>query len=247
MSENNVILNIKNLNKKFNNTEILKNINLEVNKSEVVVILGPSGCGKSTLLRCINKLEIINSGEIIFNNINIHDKNINIKDIRQKIGMVFQSYDLFDNMNVLKNITLGPIKVQKRDKEEVINYAKELLKKVKLEGYENRLPKELSGGQRQRVAIIRALAMDPEIILFDEVTAALDPEMVQEVLEVIADLAIQNRTLIIVTHEMNFARKVADRIIFMDEGNIVEENNPKDFFKKPKTVRAQQFLNKFNY
>lgn len=227
------ILEIKNLTKKYGSQTILDGIDLSIDKGEVVVVVGPSGCGKSTLLRCINSLEDIDAGEII------HDGH--------KIGMVFQSYELFPHLSVLDNITLAPIKVQKRDKAEVKKQALELLKRVGLLDKADSYPRQLSGGQKQRVAIVRALCVEPEILLFDEVTAALDPEMVREVLDVMLDLAKQGRTMIIVTHEMQFAKAVADRVIFLDGGHIVEEGKPKDFFENPKTDRAKKFLDVFSF
>ena len=227
------ILEIKNLTKKYGSQTILDGIDLSIEKGEVVVVVGPSGCGKSTLLRCINSLEDIDAGEII------HDGH--------KIGMVFQSYELFPHLSVLDNITLAPIKVQKRDKAEVKKQALELLKRVGLLDKADSYPRQLSGGQKQRVAIVRALCVEPEILLFDEVTAALDPEMVREVLDVMLDLAKQGRTMIIVTHEMQFAKVVADRVIFLDGGHIVEEGKPKEFFENPKTERAKKFLDVFRF
>lgn len=227
------ILEIKNLTKKYGSQTILDGIDLSIDKGEVVVVVGPSGCGKSTLLRCINSLEDIDAGEII------HDGH--------KIGMVFQSYELFPHLSVLDNITLAPIKVQKRDKAEVKKQALELLKRVGLLDKADSYPRQLSGGQKQRVAIVRALCVEPQILLFDEVTAALDPEMVREVLDVMLDLAKQGRTMIIVTHEMQFAKAVADRVIFLDGGHIVEEGKPKEFFENPKTERAKKFLDVFSF
>ena len=227
------ILEIKNLTKKYGSQIILDGIDLSIDKGEVVVVVGPSGCGKSTLLRCINSLEDIDAGEII------HDGH--------KIGMVFQSYELFPHLSVLDNVTLAPIKVQKRDKAEVKKQALELLKRVGLLDKADSYPRQLSGGQKQRVAIVRALCVEPEILLFDEVTAALDPEMVREVLDVMLDLAKQGRTMIIVTHEMQFAKAVADRVIFLDGGHIVEEGKPKEFFENPKTERAKKFLDVFSF
>ena len=241
------LLRIRNLNKSFGERKVLDGIELSLYKGEVLVVLGPSGCGKSTLLRCINGLETIDSGDILLDDTSIYDKNIQMRQVRQKIGMVFQSYDLFHHMTVIENIMLGPIKSQKRDKQEVLALARELLRKVGLEDRENDYPRQLSGGQKQRIAIVRSLCMKPELILFDEVTAALDPEMVREVLDVILDLAKQGMTMIIVTHEMHFAQAVSDRILFLDNGKIVEEAKPEEFFTKPKTDRAKQFLNKFEY
>lgn len=242
-----VLLKIENLHKNYGERGVLKGINLLLHRGEVLVILGPSGCGKSTLLRCVNGLERNDKGDIIFQGRSIYDKEIKIREIRQKVGMVFQSYDLFAHMTVIENILLGPMKSQKREKEEVLTLARTLLEKVGLADRENSYPRQLSGGQKQRVAIVRALCMNPDIILFDEVTAALDPEMVREVLEVIKNLANQGMTMMIVTHEMNFARSVADKVIFMDEGVILEESSPEEFFENPKTDRAKQFLNKFEY
>lgn len=243
----NPLLNITALTKSFAEKEILKGIDIAVNKGEVIVILGPSGCGKSTLLRCLNGLEKIDSGSIKFNNLELHQSKTNWTTIRSQIGMVFQSYDLFPNMTVLDNILLGPTKVQKRAKSQVIKEVDELLKRVGLLDRKNSYPRELSGGQKQRIAIVRALAMNPEIMLFDEVTASLDPEMVREVLEVIQELAKSGMTMVLVTHELNFARKVADRIIFMDQGHIVESSDPETFFTAPKTDRAKQFLTVFDF
>lgn len=247
VSVDNPILEIKNLQKNFGNQQILDHFSLQVEEGEVVVILGPSGCGKSTLLRCINGLEEIQGGEIFLRGENISDRQKNMHEIRQKIGMVFQSYELFPHMTVMENLLLGPIQAQKRKKAEVEKEAEKLLDRVGLLDKKNSYPRELSGGQKQRVAILRALCMHPEVILFDEVTAALDPEMVREVLEVISDLAKEGRTMLLVTHEMQFAKAIADRIIFMDGGKIVEENPPEVFFQNPETERAKQFLHVFDY
>lgn len=241
------LLKVNSLRKNFGEVEALKEINLEVKKGEVVVILGPSGCGKSTLLRCINGLEEIKSGEIKLNDNEVLGKDIPWVEVRQKIGMVFQSYELFAHMNVLDNILLGPTKVQKRHKEEVEKEADILLKRVGLYERKNAYPRELSGGQKQRIAIVRSLCMKPEIMLFDEVTAALDPEMVREVLDVILGLAKEGMTMLIVTHEMSFAKNVADKIVFMDNGQIIEVSKPKDFFENPKSERAKAFLNILNF
>ena len=241
------LLSIRDLVKGYEGETVLDGIDLDIKKGEVVVVLGPSGCGKSTLLRCINGLEDIQGGEILFEGEKIDRKGRNISKIRQRIGMVFQSYELFPHKTILDNITLAPVKVQKRDKEGVRAEARELLKRVGLEEKENAYPRQLSGGQKQRVAIVRALCMHPEIMLFDEVTAALDPEMVREVLDVILELARQGLTMIIVTHEMQFARAVADRVIFIDEGKIVEEDEPERFFTDPQTPRAKAFLHTFEF
>lgn len=241
------LLQIKNLYKQYDQVTALSDINLQVCKGEVVVILGPSGCGKSTLLRCINGLEKIHSGEILLAGEMISHENTNWSLVRQKIGMVFQSYDLFPHMTILDNILLGPIKVQQRSQQEALEQAEKLLARVGLTEKKNAYPRQLSGGQKQRVAIVRALCMNPEIMLFDEVTAALDPEMVREVLDVMLELAHQGMTMLIVTHEMAFARAVADRIVFMDEGKIVEVTPPKEFFTAPKSDRAKRFLNTFSF
>ena len=241
-------LSIKNLHKSYDSHEILKGINLDVHRGEVVVILGPSGCGKSTLLRCINGLESIQDGSIVLDREIISGRSASeLSGIRQKIGMVFQSYDLFPHKTILDNITLAPMKVQKRAKADVEQEALELLQRVNLRDKVHAYPRMLSGGQKQRVAIVRALAMHPEIMLFDEVTAALDPEMVREVLDVMLELADQGLTMLIVTHEMQFAHAVADRIIFMDGGHIVEEGSADEFFNHPRTLRAKEFLNNFRF
>lgn len=241
------VLAIKNLVKKFDRHIILDDLNLNVQEGEVVVILGPSGCGKSTLLRCINGLEEIQSGSISFQGKEISGVKESAGHLRQKVGMVFQSYDLFPHLSVLGNIMLSPVKVQKRKKDEVKEEALKLLKKVGLSDKADSYPRQLSGGQKQRVAIVRALIMHPEILLFDEVTAALDPEMVREVLDVILALARQGKTMLIVTHEMQFAKAVADRIVFMDEGKIAEEGTAKQFFEHPRTERAKKFLHVFSF
>lgn len=241
------LLTIDNVVKRFDDTTILDGISFSVKKSEVIVIVGPSGCGKSTLLRCINALEPIQEGSIALDGDVIERNSKTLPLLRQRIGMVFQSYDLFPHLTVLDNILLAPCKVQKRDKEEVKQEAMSLLERVGLKEKAKSYPRELSGGQKQRVAIVRALCMHPEILLFDEVTAALDPEMVREVLDVMLDLAKQGRTMLIVTHEMQFARAIADRIIFLDNGKIVEEATPEEFFDNPKTERAKQFLNTFEF
>ncbi len=241
------LLTIDNVVKRFDDATILDSISFSVKKSEVIVIVGPSGCGKSTLLRCINALEPIQEGSITLDGDVIERNSKTLPLLRQRIGMVFQSYDLFPHLTVLDNILLAPCKVQKRDKEEVKQEAMSLLERVGLKEKAKSYPRELSGGQKQRVAIVRALCMHPEILLFDEVTAALDPEMVREVLDVMLDLAKQGRTMLIVTHEMQFARAIADRIIFLDNGKIVEEATPDEFFDNPKTERAKQFLNTFEF
>lgn len=241
------ILKLNKINKYYGNMHALKDVSFSVKKGEVVVILGPSGCGKSTTLRCINGLEKIQSGEMEILGVKIGKDFNSWRQIRQKVAMVFQSYELFDHLNVMKNVTLGPIKVEGISKDEAEKRAKFWLEKVGLSEKAYAHPKELSGGQKQRVAIVRALCMEPEIMLFDEVTAALDPEIVREVLDVMLNLASEGRTMIIVTHEMGFARGIADRIIFMDKGEIIEISTPNEFFTNPKTDRAKKFLNMFEF
>lgn len=226
---------------------ILKGVSLSVERGEVVVILGPSGCGKSTLLRCINGLESIQGGTISLDGEVISNRTKEMHLIRQKVGMVFQSYDLFPHMTVLQNILLGPIKAQKRSRSEVESEAEALLKRVGLYEKKDAYPRQLSGGQKQRVAIVRALCMHPQVMLFDEVTAALDPEMVREVLDVMIELAKEGQTMLIVTHQLEFARAVADRIVFIDDGLIVEEDTPEQFFNNPRTERARKFLSAFMF
>lgn len=242
-----VLLEIQDLYKKYDGVPALSGINLRIHKGEVVVILGPSGCGKSTLLRCMNGLEPVESGKILLDGQELTAKQADWHLIRQKIGMVFQSYDLFPHMTILENILLGPTKVQKRNRAEAQKQAEELLDRVGLLDRKDAYPRQLSGGQKQRVAIVRALCMNPEMMLFDEVTAALDPEMVREVLDVMLGLAKQGMTMAIVTHEMNFARAVADKIVFIDEGKIAEESDSESFFTNPKTERAKRFLNIFEF
>lgn len=247
MESSEKILEIKHLTKRYDENVILNDINLDIHKGEVVVLLGPSGCGKSTLLRCINGLESIQDGEIYLNGDKISNQTKSMHLVRQDIGMVFQSYDLFPHMTILNNIILGPRKAQNREKNEVVREAEELLKRVGLYEKKDAYPRQLSGGQKQRAAIVRALCMHPKVMLFDEVTAALDPEMVREVLDVMLELAREGSTMVIVTHEMQFAKAIADRIIFLDESRIVEESEPKVFFTNPKTERAKQFLNIFDF
>ena len=244
--EERIQLQVSGLVKRFGTETVLNGIDLDVHKGEVVVVLGPSGCGKSTLLRCMNGLEPLTEGTIRLDGEEITTGGKKITRLRQKIGMVFQSYDLFPHKNIIDNITLAPVKVQKRPKAEVEQDAEKLLKRVGLWEKRKAFPRELSGGQKQRVAIIRALCMNPEVMLFDEVTAALDPEMVREVLDVMLELAEQGMTMVIVTHEMQFARAIADRII-LDRGHIVEEASPEEFFTSPKTQRARDFLQTFSY
>lgn len=243
-----MVLEVKNLIKSYDgNTPVLNGISFEIKRGEVVVIIGPSGCGKSTFLRCLNKLESIDSGEIRFDGQGIWNEDKKVHELRQKIGMVFQSYELFPNKTILDNVTLAPVIVQKRNKQEAIKEAEQLLERVGLLDKKSAYPRQLSGGQKQRVAIVRSLMMHPEILLLDEITAALDPEMVREVLQVVLELAKEGMTMAIVTHEMAFAKAVADRVIFMDKGCIVEENTPEAFFSNPQTERAKQFLNTFEY
>ena len=241
------ILHIKNLSKCYGDTKVLKNINISVKKGVVVVIIGPSGCGKSTLLRCLNGLEEIQEGEVLLDDQVVNPNKKNLSKNREKIGMVFQSYDLFPHLTILQNVTLAPIKVKKRNRREVEKEALELLERVGLRSKKDDYPRQLSGGQKQRVAIVRALIMHPEVLLLDEITAALDPEMVREVLDVVLDLAKEGRTMVIVTHEMQFAKAVADRVTFLEGGKIVEEGDPKKLFEKPETDRLQRFLQTFTY
>ena len=241
------ILHIKNLSKCYGDTKVLKNINISVKKGEVVVIIGPSGCGKSTLLRCLNGLVEIQEGEVLLDDQVVNPNKKNLSKNREKIGMVFQSYDLFPHLTILQNVTLAPIKVKKRNRREVEKEALELLERVGLRSKKDDYPRQLSGGQKQRVAIVRALIMHPEVLLLDEITAALDPEMVREVLDVVLDLAKEGRTMVIVTHEMQFAKAVADRVTFLEGGKIVEEGDPKKLFEKPETDRLQRFLQTFTY
>ena len=241
------LIEFQGFNKFFGEAQVLKGIDLSVQRGEVVVILGPSGCGKSTLLRCLNGLEVAHSGSLRFAGKELLDKTTDWRQVRQDIGMVFQSYHLFPHMSVLDNILLGPLKVQKRDPREAREQAEKLLERVGLADKRDAFPRQLSGGQQQRVAIVRSLCMNPQVMLFDEVTAALDPEMVKEVLDVIQDLARDGMTLLIVTHEMAFARAVADRVVFMEAGRILEHNTPEAFFTNPQTARAQQFLEKFSF
>ena len=245
--ENKIQLQVSGLKKRFNTETVLDGIDLTVHKGEVVVVLGPSGCGKSTLLRCINGLETPTEGAVSLDGNEVTSNSKKISQLRQKIGMVFQSYDLFPHKNIMDNVSLAPVKVQKRPRKEVEQDAERLLKRVGLWEKRKAFPRELSGGQKQRVAIVRALCMKPEVMLFDEVTAALDPEMVREVLEVMLELADGGMTMIIVTHEMQFARAIADRIIFLDGGKIQEESSPEEFFTNPKTQRAKEFLKTFTF
>ena len=238
------MINVENLSKNFGNLKVLKNISTTINKGEVISIIGPSGSGKSTFLRCINKLEEPTEGHIYIDGMDLMDKNTDINKIRERVGMVFQHFNLFPRMTVLENLTLSPTIVKKESKEEAEKYALYLLQKVDLSDKANSYPNQLSGGQKQRIAIARALAMKPEVILFDEPTSALDPEMIKEVLDVMRNLAKEGMTMLIVTHEMGFARNVGNRILFMDNGEIIEDCSPKDFFENPTNERIKDFLNK---
>ena len=238
------MITVKNLKKSFGELEVLKDINTDIKEGEVVVILGPSGSGKSTFLRCLNLLEEPTSGQIFLENQEITKKDIDIDEVRKKMGMVFQQFNLFPNKTIFENITLAPILTKKMTKEQAEKKATELLKRVGLEDKKDVYPKQLSGGQKQRIAIIRALCMEPDVMLFDEPTSALDPEMVGEVLEVMKDLAKEGMTMVVVTHEIGFAREVGDRIIFMDKGYIVEENSPENILDNPQESRTKDFLSK---
>ena len=244
MTTNETLIKVEKLEKAFGEIKVLKGIDTEIKKGEVVVIIGPSGSGKSTFLRCLNLLEEPTGGHIFFDNTDITDPNVNINVHRQKMGMVFQHFNLFPHMTVLKNMTISPIKVLGIPKEEAENRAMKLLERVGLADRANAYPSQLSGGQKQRVANVRALCMQPEVMLFDEPTSALDPEMVGEVLEVMKQLAKEGMTMAVVTHEMGFAREVADRVMFIDEGIIMEEGTPDEVFNNPKSPRLKDFLSK---
>ena len=239
------VLDIKNLKKSFDGNGVLDGIDLAMGDGEVVVVVGPSGCGKSTLLRCVNGLETPDSGEILLDGAPI--SGMEMVQVRRQIGMVFQSYDLFPHMDVLGNLSLGPVKALKRNRNEVEAEAVQALKRVGLADKLHALPRQLSGGQKQRVALVRAMLMRPRLLLLDEITAALDPEMVREVLNVVLDLARDGRTMLIVTHEMRFAEAVADRVLFLEQGKVVEEGRPADFFHHPQTPRARAFLDTFEF
>ena len=238
------MIRVNNLHKSFEKNEVLKGINEHIEKGEVVVVIGPSGSGKSTFLRCLNLLEVPTSGEIIFEGKNITDKKVDINKIREKMGMVFQQFNLFPHKTVLDNLTIAPIKVKGVSKADAEKKAKELLDRVGLLNKADAYPSSLSGGQKQRIAIARALAMDPDVMLFDEPTSALDPEMVGEVLNVMKELAKEGMTMVVVTHEMGFAKNVSDRVIFMDQGVIVEDESPKELFENPQHERTKNFLSK---
>lgn len=241
------ILEVRDMVKAYDGDPIFDGFSMDVETGDVVAVLGPSGCGKSTLLRCINGLEKIQGGDILLKGESVVKREKDMPDVRKKIGMVFQSYELFGHMKVLDNLTLGPVKAKGEDKAEAEKRALALLDRVGLKDKADSYPKNLSGGQQQRVAILRAMLMDPELFLFDEVTAALDPEMVQEVLALVGELAKEGKTMLIVTHEMEFARKVANRIVFIEEGRIVEDTDPETFFERPETERSRQFLEGLHY
>ena len=243
MSDN-VLIRAENVRKSFSGKDVLKGIDLEIHRGEVVVIIGPSGSGKSTFLRCLNLLEVPTGGHIFFKDVDITDKKVNIDLHRQKMGMVFQHFNLFPHMDILRNMTIGPVKLLKKSEEEAEKYAMALLERVGLADRAHAYPSQLSGGQKQRIAIVRALCMQPEVMLFDEPTSALDPGMVGEVLQVMRDLAKERMTMVIVTHEMGFAREVADRVVFLEEGILMEQNDPVNFFEHPQNERLKSFLGK---
>ena len=244
MTTDNVLIKVDNLHKSFGAVEVLKGVNAEIRKGDVMVVIGASGSGKSTFLRCLNRLEEPTGGKIIFEGTDITDPSVNINLHRQKMGMVFQQFNLFPHMTVLRNLTIGPIKLLKKSKAEAEAEAMKLLERVGLADRANAYPSQLSGGQKQRIAIVRALCMEPEVMLFDEPTSALDPEMVGEVLEVMKQLAREGMTMVVVTHEMGFAREVGTEVVFVDDGVIVEQGNPKEFFENPKNSRLKDFLSK---
>ena len=244
MTTDNTIISVENLQKSFGNLDVLTGIDIDINRGDVVVVIGPSGSGKSTFLRCLNRLEESTGGSIYFEGEDITDKKVNINKHRQKMGMVFQQFNLFPHLNIMRNLTIGPMKLLGKSKEEAEAKAQELLERVGLGDRANSYPKQLSGGQKQRVAIVRALCMDPTVMLFDEPTSALDPEMVGEVLEVMKELAREGMTMVVVTHEMGFAREVANRVIFIDEGKIMEEGPPEQIFTNPTHPRLKDFLSK---
>jgi glutamate transport system ATP-binding protein len=246
-SEETPVIELRHVDKHFGQLHVLQDISLAVHRGEVVVIIGPSGSGKSTLCRTINRMETIDSGEILIDGKKLPEEGKQLAQLRSEVGMVFQSFNLFSHKTILDNVTIAPIDVLHKPKKEAREEAMELLRRVGVENQAGKMPAQLSGGQQQRVAIARALAMHPKAILFDEPTSALDPEMIGEVLDVITELAAEGMTMVIVTHEMNFARKVADRIIFMDHGSILEENTPEEFFTQPQTKRARDFLNSLHF
>ena len=238
------MIELKNLHKSFGDLHVLRGIDLKIEKGQIVTIVGPSGSGKSTVLRCMNLLEVPTEGQVIFEGVDITDKKVNIDEIRQSIGMVFQNFNLFPNMTILDNITLAPMRIKKLSKDEANKKAEALLERVGLLDKKDAYPSQLSGGQKQRIAIARALAMEPKMMLFDEPTSALDPEMVKEVLDVIKELAEEGMTMAIVTHEMGFAKEVSDRLLFVDGGKIIEDDKPEVVFTNPKNERARDFFSK---
>lgn len=244
MNDNTVILEVKDLHKSFEGQEVLKGISTTIKKGDVLALIGPSGCGKSTFLRSLNLLEVPTSGHVLFEGTDLTDESVDINQVREKIGMVFQQFNLFANMTIKENIMLAPVKLGKMTKEEAEEKAKELLARIGLSDKADAYPAQLSGGQKQRIAIIRSLAMNPDIILFDEPTSALDPEMVGEVLSVMKELAESGMTMVVVTHEMGFAREVANRVMFINDGMIQEENTPEEIFGNPKNPRLKEFLAK---
>ena len=244
MTTDNVLIKVDNLCKSFDDVDVLKGINAEIHKGDVMVVIGASGSGKSTFLRCLNRLEEPTGGKIYFEGTDITDPSVNINIHRQKMGMVFQQFNLFPHMTVMKNLTLGPIKLLKKSKADAEKRAMELLERVGLADRATAYPSQLSGGQKQRIAIVRALCMDPDVMLFDEPTSALDPEMVGEVLEVMKQLAKEGMTMVVVTHEMGFAREVGTNVVFVDDGVIVEQGEPREFFENPKNQRLKDFLSK---
>ena len=246
MSDNTVILEVNDLHKSYGDHEVLKGISTTIKKGDVLALIGPSGCGKSTFLRSLNLLEVPTSGHVLFEGTDMTDASVDINHVREKIGMVFQQFNLFPNMTIRENIMLAPVKLGKMTKEEAAKKAEDLLARIGLADKADAYPAQLSGGQKQRIAIVRSLAMNPDIILFDEPTSALDPELTGEVLKVIRELADQNTTMIIVTHEMAFARDVADHVIFMDDGRIVEQGDPRQVFENPSEERTKQFLSRFH-
>lgn len=244
VNEGNIKIHVEDLKKSFHKLQVLRGISTDIYEGEVVVIIGPSGSGKSTFLRCLNHLEQIDSGKVVVDDVDIFDRKTNINTTREKIGMVFQHFNLFNNMNVLRNLMLAPVDLKKATKEQARAKALEMLERVGLADKAENFPSQLSGGQKQRIAIVRSLAMNPRVMLFDEPTSALDPEMVGEVLDVMKELAESGMTMVVVTHEMGFAREVGTKVLFMDEGIIMEENTPKEFFNNPQCQRLQDFLSK---